>query len=949
MKFLFLNYFQRPIFIGFFTYITNYCLINPSQHSIILLIMKMIFTIIFTIMDILGNKCKPIIFRKISSFIWFFELLCFINLEIPVYKYNENLQMISIFRFMSILMIYFQRKNSKFLKIFNLILIFLVIVNLGFIIGIQNSFEIISLFFEISLFFIAIFIFHSKTSIKVLENPVLIKALYFLNEGIIILQEDSISNYKIEFINEKAVHLLDAGSSSSTLNYHILNEKLKDFHFDRIKIQKDVDNMMEFKGKSSITNSQLFSSLTEILFYYKSMSQQDETFHFVRNSNKNSELASNLKLIVKHNFINNKNYFFVFIRSISNLATLKETNELKTRLISSFSHELKTPLNSVIPLLSEVLNSVDSHNKEFILKILSCLKILENSLNNILDYSLILSGQYLINMGVVYIEELMNEIEQIIKEQVDMKCLIFHRENDNSIETDQCIYSDYIRLRQLLLNLILNAIHFTKKGKITLKIKVFAKNPLALEFTVCDTGIGISQTKLNILKEELNSNNEIPINSTGSCLGLIISNNIALLLGKAGIIIESNENQGTSVSFIIVDQANYNEYQNFNPAPICANISIQQNCLKKQIKAYSTTSYKISQRNQHIMDSSYFYHSLRMINHGERTRPDIFKIKSRETQAKTGTDGISLKGTKTISNQDYKSMYEELGRKFTTNSSNHQYSQSFSKKSLFCIQKTLKFGEDSSKYFKFNTNKDFYSKPNAHISCDLVMNEGGPVTFEEIVRNYNFGNLIRLKPEIDAKSLKPHPIKRDSYVDMTLKSSNFGNIERVFTNPFNKNRELSIPQNFHTSEYLSPKTRDLHENCLCDDILIVDDDVFNLFSLEIILKSMNLTCKKATNGQEAIDILKNFKKCNEKCKGMKLVLMDYQMPVLDGVESTKEIIRMINIGEIHEEVNIIGCTAFTAKNEVLKCLEAGMKDIFFKPLNKNVLQEIIRKWLFKEV
>ena len=79
-------------------------------------------------------------------------------------------------------------------------------------------------------------------------------------------------------------------------------------------------------------------------------------------------------------------------------------------------------------------------------------------------------------------------------------------------------------------------------------------------------------------------------------------------------------------------------------------------------------------------------------------------------------------------------------------------------------------------------------------------------------------------------------------------------------------------------------------------------------------------------------------------QGIRLVLMDYQMPVLDGVESTKEIRKMIQRGEI-KDIPVIGCTAFTAKNEVLKCLEAGMNDIFFKPLNRNVIQNIIKQWM----
>ena len=771
-------------------------------------------------------------------------------------------------------------------------------------------------------------------------------ALYFLNEGIIILQENDVNNYKIELCNEKALHLLNAGSLSK-LEYKILNEKINDFHCDRIKCQKNIETLTEFEAKSTITTLKQFSDLTEMLSYYKLMNTKNEAFHFVRNS----KISSNLKLILKQNFINKKNYFFIFIRSINNLATLAETNELKTRLISSFSHELKTPLNSTIPLLSEIMESTDTHNKELISKTLSCLKILENSLNNILDYSLILSGQYLINIGVVYIEEIMNEIEQIIKEQVELKGLIFHRENDDSLEKDQSICSDYIRLRQLLLNIILNAIHFTKKGKITLKIRVFAKDPLALEFTICDTGIGISMAKLNILKEELNSNNEIPINSTGSCLGLIVSNNIAFLLGKSGIIIDSIEKQGTSVCFLVVDQGNYEDYQKFNPRTVRADISIEKKFLEK-IKAFSTPSYKTDLRNKKIMDSSHFYNSLRMINQSKSSRPNIST--SRNKSGREYSDPMNIKTTntfnrnKTFSNDRTKSIYEDgYELKFTTYGSNIQQTQSLLK-SQFLAQRPLSVvgnplitRADSNKIM-YNASKGFSSKQNQYISCDLSLNEGGGVTFEEIVRNYNFDNLVRFKQRDFSKTLEiDHSrIQEDQDSEITIKSSLYYKTEKKLNHP--KKNPKSTHQTVHSREYFH--NSNFNEDFVCEDILIVDDDVFNLFSLEMILKNMNLTCKKATNGQEAIDILKDFKKCHEKCKGMRLVLMDYQMPVLDGVESTKEIIRIMKTGEIHE-VNIIGCTAFTAKNEVLKCLEAGMKDIFFKPLNKNVLQGIINRWI----
>ena len=130
------------------------------------------------------------------------------------------------------------------------------------------------------------------------------------------------------------------------------------------------------------------------------------------------------------------------------------------------------------------------------------------------------------------------------------------------------------------------------------------------------------------------------------------------------------------------------------------------------------------------------------------------------------------------------------------------------------------------------------------------------------------------------------------------------------------------------------------------EILIVDDDVFNLLSLEMLLKPWNLKTKKAMNGEEAINIVKNYssrpKKC---CKKFKAILMDYQMPIKDGVESTKELIDLMKNGKI-PWIPIIGCTAFVTKTEINRCFEAGMKDVVFKPLNKQIISEIVHNWIY---
>ena len=134
--------------------------------------------------------------------------------------------------------------------------------------------------------------------------------------------------------------------------------------------------------------------------------------------------------------------------------------------------------------------------------------------------------------------------------------------------------------------------------------------------------------------------------------------------------------------------------------------------------------------------------------------------------------------------------------------------------------------------------------------------------------------------------------------------------------------------------------------CRCEEILIVDDDAFNLLSLEMILLMFHFRCQKASNGLEALDFLREKKRCQAlNCKGVfQLIFMDYQMPKMDGVQTTKEIMKMVDEQKI-EAIPIIGCTAFTAKDEVESCLNAGMKDVIFKPINKNVIGNILKDWI----
>ena len=135
------------------------------------------------------------------------------------------------------------------------------------------------------------------------------------------------------------------------------------------------------------------------------------------------------------------------------------------------------------------------------------------------------------------------------------------------------------------------------------------------------------------------------------------------------------------------------------------------------------------------------------------------------------------------------------------------------------------------------------------------------------------------------------------------------------------------------------------KNCMCPEVLVVDDDMFNLFTMENLFANFNFQIAKATNGEEAIEIVKKREKtrCNEECKPFKMIFMDVSMPVMDGFQTTVKLREMMKNQEI-SEIPIIGCTAFVEEEKTAKCFECGMEDKITKPVNKNKLAEILKRY-----
>ncbi|CAD8133733.1 unnamed protein product [Paramecium pentaurelia] len=249
---------------------------------------------------------------------------------------------------------------------------------------------------------------------------------------------------------------------------------------------------------------------------------------------------------------------------------LREEQIIHHSLIKSFSHELRTPLNSC----QHMLNIIKQQQSEEEFK--KCLDIAQNStallihqINDIIDYAAIQSYQFSYHISEFPINQIVQEIEQLYKEQMVLKNIQFKiLISKNLISFMMC--NDKQRILQILVNLLNNSIKFTKEGG-CIHLSFIEKELYNINIEVKDNGIGIAEEQLNLIQSSLYSTIEfgailkshIEINKKG--LGLSIVAKLAQGLTESQdnqLIIKSIKNEGTIVQFQVDHlELNQNIYQ----------------------------------------------------------------------------------------------------------------------------------------------------------------------------------------------------------------------------------------------------------------------------------------------------------------------------------------------------------------------------------------------------
>lgn len=225
-----------------------------------------------------------------------------------------------------------------------------------------------------------------------------------------------------------------------------------------------------------------------------------------------------------------------------------ELTDAKSKFLASMSHELRTPMNSILGLTELMLEKVgpDARNKERLEVILNSGKRLMAMINDLLDLSKIEAGKLELMQEDVILDEIISEVSAAILPLVQEKGINY--ELIKSIDTHTVINTDRGKVVQVLINLLGNAVKYTDKGKVSLKVSVGNE---MLNFDVIDTGIGIAEEEMDLIFEEFaQANNSKSKRRNGTGLGLAISKKLAEILG-GNITAKSQLNQGSTFTFSV--------------------------------------------------------------------------------------------------------------------------------------------------------------------------------------------------------------------------------------------------------------------------------------------------------------------------------------------------------------------------------------------------------------